>query len=74
VVLWEANGVDAKGLDYARLTAALVEAVKELQAQSLQAQKDLRMEKEHLRRELAELRAAVAQLAAQQRQRQACRG
>jgi hypothetical protein len=29
VVLMEANGVDAKGVDYARLTSLLIEAVKE---------------------------------------------
>jgi len=33
VVFYEANGVDAKGVDYARLTAVLIEAVKEQQAQ-----------------------------------------
>ncbi|MFB3924265.1 MAG: tail fiber domain-containing protein [Terriglobia bacterium] len=33
VVTYEANGVDAKSVDYARLTALLVEAVKEQQAQ-----------------------------------------
>ncbi|MBI3406189.1 MAG: tail fiber domain-containing protein [Acidobacteria bacterium] len=33
VVAFEENGVDAKGLDYARLTAVLVEAVKEQQKQ-----------------------------------------
>ena len=31
VVLMEANGVDAKGVDYARLTSLLIEAVKEQQ-------------------------------------------
>ena len=32
VVAYEENGVDAKGVDYARLTAVLIEAVKEQQA------------------------------------------
>jgi hypothetical protein len=33
VVTWEANGKDAKGVDYARLTALLIEATKEQQAE-----------------------------------------
>ena len=53
--------MDAKGLDYARLTAVLVEAVKEQQAQ-LRAQQN---RNDKLERELAELRADMARLAAQ---------
>jgi hypothetical protein len=82
VVVYEQNGVDAQGLDYARLTAVLVEAIKEQQAQLRDQQtqmrtqqeriarsdEELRAENERLRRELAELRAAVAQLAAQSQQ------
>jgi len=34
VVSYEANGKDARGIDYARLTALLVEAVKQQQAQN----------------------------------------
>ncbi len=34
VVQFEDNGVDAKGIDYARLTAVLVEAVKQLKAEN----------------------------------------
>jgi len=33
VVDYEENGIDAKSLDYARLTAVLVEAIKEQQRQ-----------------------------------------
>ena len=33
LVAYEENGVDAKSVDYARLTALLIEAVKEQQAQ-----------------------------------------
>jgi hypothetical protein len=33
VVAYEENGIDAQSLDYARLTAVLVEAVKEQQGQ-----------------------------------------
>jgi hypothetical protein len=57
VVLWEANGADAKGLDYARLTAVLVEAVKEQQAQ-LRAQQE---QIERLSRRLEELQARPPQ-------------
>jgi hypothetical protein len=42
VVLMEENGVDAKGVDYARLTALLIEAVKEQQQQILQLQNALK--------------------------------
>lgn len=40
VVAYEENGVDARSIDYARLTALLIEAVKEQQAQiqALQAE------------------------------------
>jgi len=38
VVLMEANGVDAKGVDYARLTSLLIEAVKEQQREIRQLQ------------------------------------
>ena len=34
MVQFEDNGVDAKGMDYARLTALLVEAVKQLKAEN----------------------------------------
>ncbi|HBZ01480.1 MAG TPA: phage tail protein, partial [candidate division Zixibacteria bacterium] len=42
VVAYEDNGVDAKSIDYARLTALLIEAVKEQQStiSGLQAQID----------------------------------
>ena len=38
VVVMEANGVDAKGVDYARLTSLLIEAVKEQQREIRQLQ------------------------------------
>ncbi|OFW14081.1 MAG: hypothetical protein A3H27_09190 [Acidobacteria bacterium RIFCSPLOWO2_02_FULL_59_13] len=41
VVTYEENGVDAKGVDYARLTAVLIEAVKEQQAQIRQLQSEM---------------------------------
>jgi uncharacterized small protein (DUF1192 family) len=48
VVAYEENGVDAKSVDYARLTALLVEAVKEQQVQI----KELRAEVERLNAKL----------------------
>jgi len=41
VVSYEANGKDARGIDYARLTALLVEAVKQQQAEIRQQQSQL---------------------------------
>ena len=46
VVAYEDNGVDAKSVDYARLTAVLVEAIKELEAEvaALRRARDARSE------------------------------
>ena len=41
VVAYEENGQDAKGVDYARLTALLIEAVKEQQAQIRQLHREV---------------------------------
>jgi len=41
VVAYEENGLDAKGVDYARLTALLIEAVKEQQTQIRQLKRKL---------------------------------
>jgi hypothetical protein len=41
VVSYEDNGKDARGIDYARLTAVLVEAVKQQQAEIRQEQKQI---------------------------------
>ena len=56
VVAYEANGQDAKSVDYARLSALLIEAVKEQQA-------EIRELKTHVERLTAELagRAEIAQ-------------
>jgi len=48
VVAYEDNGVDAKGVDYARLTAVLIEAVKEHQAQVRRLQSEVKELKERL--------------------------
>ena len=41
IVSWEKNGRDAQGVDYARLTALLIEATKEQQAQIQQQQQEI---------------------------------
>lgn len=51
IVRYEANGIDAVGMDYGKLTPLLVEAVKALQADNYD-----------LRAEVADLRAMVKQL------------
>jgi len=59
IVDYEDNGKDAKGLDYARLVAVLIEAVKELDDKS----KDLQSENEKLEARLSELESVVKALA-----------
>jgi len=61
LVTYEANGKDARGVDYSRLTALLIEATKEQQAQ-------IRHQQELIRAQQAEIRAAQTQNAAQQAQ------
>jgi len=51
VVQYEENGIDAQSVDYARLTALLIEAVKELKAEN----EDLRDKVEHLTTEVESL-------------------
>ena len=50
VVSYEDNGVDAQGVDYARLTALLIEAVKEQQAQIKQQKAQIKALQVRLRR------------------------
>jgi len=49
VVSWEDNGKDARGVDYSRLVALLIEATKEQQAL-------IRQQQEHIRKQQQELR------------------
>jgi hypothetical protein len=73
IVTWEDNGKDARGVDYERLTALLIEATKEQQRQFEQQWAELRSQAAALRNLKSELRATrqslqkvKAQLAASQ--------
>jgi len=59
LVTYEANGKDARGVDYSRLTALLIEATKEQQAL-------IRRQQKLIRTQQAEIRAAQIQNTAQQ--------
>ncbi len=61
LVTYEANGKDARGVDYSRLTALLIEATKEQQAL-------IRHQQKLIRAQQAEIRVAQTQNAAQQMQ------
>jgi hypothetical protein len=50
VVSFEANGKDAQGVDYSRLTAVLIEAVKEQQRQIQEQQRQLRRQQRQISR------------------------
>ena len=60
IVVYEENGVDANGMDYAKLTPLLVEAVNELQTRNDREIGELRAQNEELRARVASLEAMVA--------------
>jgi len=62
VVSYEENGKDARGIDYARLTALLVEAVKEQQKEVQQQQSQVRQQQRQIRQQKAEIRTLQARL------------
>lgn len=69
VVSYEANGKDARGVDYSRLTALLIEAVKQQQRQIRQQQSMLRTQSsaiERLQVEVRETRESLRKAKAQQ--------
>jgi len=68
LVTYEANGKDARSVDYSRLTALLIEATKEQQALIRQQQKLIRAQQTQLRSQQAQIRAAQTQSTAQQTQ------
>jgi trimeric autotransporter adhesin len=51
VVSYEKNGKDAKGVDYSRLTALLIEAVKQQQTQIVAQQKQIALQQSQLRKQ-----------------------
>ena len=61
VVSWEKNGKDAQGVDYSRLTALLIEAVKQQQREIRSQTTDIR----NLKSELRSTRQTLAKLQAQ---------
>jgi len=63
VVSYEDNGKDARGVDYSRLTALLIEATKEQQAL-------IRKQQQQIRAQQAQLKAQRSQIKAQQAQGQ----
>ncbi len=63
IVAFEPNGKDAQGLDYARLTALLIEAVKQQQVQISEQQMLMSRQQEQLQMQ----RAEIGQLASQVR-------
>lgn len=68
LVTYEENGKDARGVDYSRLTALLIEATKEQQALIRYQQKLIRAQQTQLRSQQTQIRAAQAQSTAQQTQ------
>jgi len=68
LVTYEANGKDARSVDYSRLTALLIEATKEQQALIREQQKLIRAQQTQLRSQQAQIRAAQTQSTAQQTQ------
>jgi Chaperone of endosialidase len=55
VVSYEENGKDAQGVDYSRLTALLIEAVKEQQKQIRQQQAQIRLQEKRVQAQQSEI-------------------
>ena len=66
VVEWDKNGNDANGVDYSRLTAALIEAVKQQQAMLRAQAASIHELKAQVRATRQSLQQVKAQLAASQ--------
>jgi len=62
VVSWEKNGKDAKGVDYGRLTALLIEATKEQQKLIQQQQRQIKAQQAALSVQGAKLTALASQM------------
>jgi hypothetical protein len=68
VVSYEANKKDAQGVDYSRLTALLIEAVKQQQTHIAAQQSQLRRQQRLANAQLQEIRAQHRQIAAEQKE------
>jgi len=62
VVSFESNGTDAQGLDYARLTALLIEAVKQQQLQISEQQMLVSSQQDQLQVQRAEIKQLASQM------------
>jgi hypothetical protein len=62
VVSWDKNGTDARGVDYGRLTALLIEATKEQQILIRQQQQQLEVQKEQIARLASKMRTLQASM------------
>jgi hypothetical protein len=62
VVSYEENGKDAQGVDYSRLTALLIEAVKQQQQQIRDQQKQVREQRAQIQSELQQVKAQQRQI------------
>jgi hypothetical protein len=62
LVEYEANGKDAKGVDYGRLTALLIEATKQQQTLIHQQQRQIKAQQAQIRAQLAAVRLQQAQI------------
>jgi hypothetical protein len=60
IVTYEDNGKDARGVDYSRLTALLIEAVKQQQKQIAAQQSQIRKQQQQIRTQQAQLKAQRA--------------
>jgi hypothetical protein len=71
LVLWEANGKDAVGLEYANMTAVAVEAIKELKAQKDEEIAALKAANAALEKKMASYNEKLAALEARDQAREA---
>jgi hypothetical protein len=62
VVSYEANGKDASGVDYSRLTALLIEATKQQQRELASALRQIRQQQRQLRMQNSTIRSLQAQI------------
>ena len=66
VVTYESNGKDAQGVDYSRLTALLIEAVKQQQHQLREQSKNIQLQQKQIRLQQKRIRLQEEQAQAQQ--------